>query len=102
MSKGKKQKIKKKGEKRYEHLHNYFKRSNRKKVCGHVSKKKARTGYKVLCKYFNGSTTRTGLCVVSEDRVNEVLGLNNYGGKRVLTMMYELKLTERQNGMVVI
>lgn len=68
-------KIKKKGEKkRYEHLHNYF----------------------------NGSTTKTGLCVVSEDRANEVLGLNNYDGKRVLAMMYELKLTERQNGMVVI
>lgn len=63
---------------------------------------KARTGYKVLCEYFNGSTTRTGLCVVSEDRAIEVLGLNNYDGKRVLVMMYELKLTERQNGMVVI
>ena len=65
-------------------------------------KEKARTGYKVLCEYFNGSTTRTGLCVVSEDRAIEVLGLNNYDGKRVLAMMYELKLTERQNGMVVI
>ena len=63
---------------------------------------KARTGYKVLCEYFNGSTTRTALCVVSEDRAIEVLGLNNYDGKRVLAMMYELKLTERQNGMVVI
>ena len=63
---------------------------------------KARTGYKVLCEYFNGSTTRTGLCVVSEDRAIEVLGLNNYDGKQVLAMMYELKLTERQNGMVVI
>lgn len=106
-------KIKKKGEKRYEHLHNYFKRSNR-KVCGHVFsiqllrktvariEEKARTGYKVLCEYFNGSATRTGLCVVSEDRAIEVLGLNNYDGKRVLAMMYELKLTERQNGMVVI
>lgn len=39
----------------------------------------ARNGYKVLCEYFNGSTT-----------------------KQVLAMMYELKLTERQNGMVVI
>ena len=63
---------------------------------------KARTGYKVLCEYFNGSTTKTGLCVVSEDRAIEVLGLNNYDGKQVLAMMYELKLTERQNGMVVI
>ena len=63
---------------------------------------KARTGYKVLCEYFNGSTTRTGLCVVSEDRAIEVLGLNNHDGKQVLAMMYELKLTERQNGMVVI
>ena len=62
----------------------------------------ARKGYKVLCEYFNGSTTKTGLCVVSEDRVIEVLGLNNHDGKRVLAMMYELKLTERQNGMVVI
>ena len=62
----------------------------------------ARTGYKVLCEYFNGSTIKTGLCVVSEDRAIEVLGLNNYDGKRVLAMMYELKLTERQNGMVVI
>lgn len=62
----------------------------------------ARSGYKVLCEYFNGSTTRTGLCVVSEDRAIEVLGLNNYDGKQVLAMMYELKLTERQNGMVVI
>lgn len=62
----------------------------------------ARTGYKVLCEYFNGLTTRTGLSVVSEDRAIEVLGLNNYDGKRVLVMMYELKLTERQNGMVVI
>lgn len=62
----------------------------------------ARTGYKVLCEYFNGSTTRTGLCVVSEDRAIEVLGLNNYDGKQVLAMMYTLKLTERQNGMVVI
>ena len=43
-------KIKKKGEKRYEHLHNYF----------------------------NGSSTKTGSCVVSEDRAIEVLGLNNY------------------------
>lgn len=64
--------------------------------------KNARNGYKVLCEYFNGSTTKTGLCVVSEDRAIEVLGLNNYDGKRVLAMMYELKLTERQNGMVVI
>ena len=62
----------------------------------------ARTGYKVLCEYFNGSTTRTGLCVISEDRAIEVLGLNNYDGKQVLAMMYALKLTERQNGMVVI
>ena len=62
----------------------------------------ARKGYKVLCEYFNGSTTKTGLCVVSEDRAIEVLGLNDYDGKRVLAMMYELKLTERQNGMVVI
>lgn len=61
-----------------------------------------RNGYKVLCEYFNGSTTKTGLCVVSEDRAIEVLGLNNYDGKQVLAMMYELKLTERQNGMVVI
>ena len=38
----------------------------------------ARNGYKVLCEYFNGSTTKTGLCVVSEDRAIEVLGLNNY------------------------
>ena len=65
-------------------------------------KEKARTGYKVLCEYFNGSTTKTGLCLVSADRAIEVLGLNNYDGKRVLAMMYELKLTERQNGMVVI
>lgn len=62
----------------------------------------ARKGYNVLCEYFNGSTTKTGLCVVSEDRAIEVLGLNNYDGKRVLAMMYELKLTERQNGMIVI
>lgn len=62
----------------------------------------ARNGYKVLCGYFNGSTNKTGLCVVSEDRVIEVLGLNNHDGKQVLAMMYELKLTERQNGMVVI
>ena len=62
----------------------------------------ARNGYKVLCEYFNGSTTKTGLCVVSEDRAIEVLGLNNHDGKQVLAMMYELKLTERQNGMVVI
>lgn len=62
----------------------------------------ARIGYKVLCEYFNGSSIRTGLCVVSEDRAIEVLGLTKYDGKRVLAMMYELKLTERQNGMVVI
>jgi hypothetical protein len=62
----------------------------------------ARNGYKVLCEYFNGSTTKTGLCVVSEDRVIEVLGLNKHDGKQVFAMMYELKLTERQNGMVVI
>ena len=62
----------------------------------------ARNGYKVLCQYFNGSTTKTGLCVVSEDRGIEVLGLNNHDGKQALAMMYELKLTERQNGMVVI
>ena len=81
MSKGKKQKIKKKEKKRYEHLHNYYEKTVE------LIKEKARTGYKVLCEYFNGSTTRTGLCVVSEDRAIEVLGL---------------KLTERQNGMGVI
>lgn len=43
---------------------------------------KARNGYKVLCEYFNGSTTKTGLCLVSEDRAIEVLGLNNYDGKK--------------------
>ena len=113
MSKGKKH-IKKKGEKRYEHLQNYFKRNNW-KVCGHLfsiqllqklshdlKKKNARNGYKVLCKFFNGSTTKTGLCVVLADRAIEVLGLNNYDGKRVLAMMHELKSRERQNGMVVI
>ena len=105
-------KIKKKGEKRYEHLHNYFKRTEKyadtylaynyyEKTVARLEEK-ARNGYKVLCEYFNGSTTKTGLCVVSEDRAIEVLGLNNYDGKRVLAMMYELKLTERQNGMVVI
>lgn len=62
----------------------------------------ARTGYKVLCEYFNGSATRTGLCIVSEDRAIDVLGLNNHNGKQVLAMMYALKLTERQSGMVVI
>lgn len=84
------------------------------KVCGHLFsiqliqktvtrlEENARKGYKVLCEYFNGSTTKTGLCVVSEDRDIEVLVLNNYEGKQVLAMMYELKLTERQNGMVVI
>ena len=43
-----------------------------------------------------------GLCVVPEDTAIEVLGLNKYDGKRVLAMMNELKLTERQNGMIVI
>lgn len=64
--------------------------------------KNARNGYKVLCEYFNGSTTKTGLCEVSEDRAIEVLGLNKHDGKQVLAMMYELELIERQNGMIVI
>lgn len=70
-------------------------------VISHLEEQ-AKIGYKVLCEYFNGTSSRTGLCVVSEKRAIEVLGLTWHEGNRVLSMMYELNLTERQNGMIVI
>ena len=40
---------------------------------------------------------------MAEIRAIEVMGgVTWYDGKRVLSMMYELNITERQNGMVVI
>lgn len=48
--------------------YNYYKKLS------HVLKKMLEMDIKFLCEYFNGSTTKTGLCVVSEDRAIEVLG----------------------------
>lgn len=63
---------------------------------------KARESYKTLCRYFNGGENRTGQCVVSEEHCIEVLGLDSFEGARVIRMMYEIKITERQNGGMVI
>lgn len=68
----------------------------------HVLKKMLEMDIKFYASISMDQQLKTGLWVVSEDRAIEVLGLNNYDGKQVLAMMYELKLTERQNGMAVI
>lgn len=65
-------------------------------------KEAASVGYKVLCEYFNGSEDRTGISTVSEDRCIEVMGYNMIEGSRVLAMMYEMNITERQGGLVVL
>ena len=63
---------------------------------------RAKTCYKKLCIYFNGNSERTGSSVVPEEKCIEVLGLDSFEGARIIAMMYELKITERQNGGVVI
>lgn len=65
-------------------------------------KEAASMGYKVLCKYFNGSADRTGVSTVSEERCIEVMGYDMTEGSRVLAMMYEMNITERQGGLVVL
>lgn len=60
------------------------------------------TCYKKLCIYFNGDSERTGCSVVPEEKCIEVLGLDSFEGSRIIAMMYELKITERQNGGMVI
>lgn len=63
---------------------------------------RAHTCYKNLCIYFNGDSERTGWAVVPEEKCIEVLGLDSFEAARIIAMMYELKITERQNGGVVI
>lgn len=62
----------------------------------------AKICYKNLCIYFNGDSERTGRSVVPEEKCIEVLGLDSFEGPRIIAMMYELKITERQNGGMVI
>lgn len=49
-----------------------------------------------------GSADRTGISTVSEERCIEVMGYNMIEGSRVLAMMYEMNITERQGGLVVL
>lgn len=63
---------------------------------------RAKTCYKKLCIYFNGDSERTGRSVAPEEKYIEVLGLDSFEGSRIIAMMYELKITERQNGGMVI
>lgn len=63
---------------------------------------RAKTCYKKLCIYFNGDSERTGRSVVPEEKCIEVLGLDSFEGSRIIAMIYELKITERQNGGMVI
>lgn len=63
---------------------------------------RAKICYKNLCIYFNGDSERTGRSVVPEEKSIEVLGLDSFEGSRIIAMMYELKITERQNGGMVI
>lgn len=63
---------------------------------------RAKICYKNLCIYFNGDSERTGRSVVPEEKCIEVLGLDSFEGSRIIAMMYELKITERQNGGMVI
>lgn len=59
--------------------------------------------YKVLCRYFNDDENITGLSIVPEEKCLKVLGIvDKEEGSRVIAMMYELNLTERQNGCMVI
>lgn len=64
--------------------------------------KQAKYCYKVLCRYFNGDENKTGKSIVPGEKCIEVLGLDEEEGSRIIRMMYELNITERQNGMVVI
>ena len=64
--------------------------------------KQAKICYKVLCRYFNDDENDTGQSIVPEEKCIEVLGFDKEEGSRVIRMMYELNITERQNGMVVI
>nr|DAX03585.1 MAG TPA: hypothetical protein [Caudoviricetes sp.] len=58
--------------------------------------------YKKLYIYFNGDLERTGRSVVPEEKCIEVLGLDSFEGARIIAMMCELNITERQNGGIVI
>lgn len=62
----------------------------------------AKEGYRVLCEYFNGSASRTGISVVPEERCIDVMGYDVAEGSMVLAMMYELNITEKQGGLVVL
>lgn len=63
---------------------------------------RAKICYKNLCIYFNGDSERTGRSVVPEEKCIEVLGLDSFEGSRIIAMMYELNITERQKGSMVI
>lgn len=71
------------------------------KLLSHYTER-AKICYKNLCIYFNGDSERTGKSVVPEEKCIEVLGLDSFEGSRIIAMMYELKITERQNGGMVI
>lgn len=62
----------------------------------------AKEGYRVLCEYFNGAADRTGISVVPEERCISVMGYDITEGSMVLAMMYELNITEKQGGLVVL
>lgn len=62
----------------------------------------AKEGYQALCEHFNGAANCTGLSVVSEEICIDTLGYDKTEGAMVLAMMYELNITERQSGLVVL
>ena len=64
--------------------------------------RQAKICYKMLCRYFNDDENDTCKSIVPEEMCIEVLGFDKEEGSRVLGMMYELGITECQNGMVVI
>lgn len=62
----------------------------------------AKEGYRVLCEHFNGAADRTGISVVSEEKCINIMGYDMTEGTKVLAMMYEMNITERQGGAVVL
>lgn len=67
-----------------------------------VSKPQAMAFYALLCKKYNGSETRTGQGIASEEHISETLDMPLSDVKRYCESMCRHNITERQGGGIVI
>lgn len=62
----------------------------------------AKSDYKYLCYTINGSSERTGQCVITCEYARELLKYSEEDMNMVLEVMVEEHITELQGGMIVL